>query len=76
MTHILLVDDNIFHREGVQRYLTGQGYTVHEAGDETRAWGLAQKTSFGAAVVDISLPPTQSPPFAPSIVLASASPVS
>jgi len=67
MTHILLVDDNVFHREGVRLYLTGQGYTVHEAGDEARAWqlvtkSLAQTTPFAAAVVDISLPPDAATP--------------
>ncbi len=67
MSDLLLVDDHIFHREGVRLYLTGQGYTVHEAGDEAHAWelvtkSLAQTTPFAAAVVDISIPPDAQTP--------------
>jgi DNA-binding NarL/FixJ family response regulator len=62
MNQLLLVDDHIFHREGVRLYLTGQGYTVQEAGDEASAWQFAQTHPFDAAVVDISIPPDPQTP--------------
>lgn len=55
--HILLVDDNIFNREGMRLYLQREGFNVQEAGDEATAWGLASAQRFDAAIIDISIPP-------------------
>ncbi len=54
---ILVVDDNIFNRDGVRLYLSTKGFSVTVAGDEATAWDLVQKTVFQAAVIDISIPP-------------------
>ncbi len=54
---VLLVDDNVFNREGLRLYLQLQGFEVLEAGDEQSALALAVRTPFQAAVVDISIPP-------------------
>ena len=54
---VLLVDDNIFNREGLRLYLQREGFVVFEAGDEQSALGLAQRANVQAAVIDISIPP-------------------
>jgi len=59
---ILLVDDNVFNRDGIRLYLTRKGFNIQEAGDETTAWELAQNKAFAAAVVDISIPPDPDTP--------------
>lgn len=59
---ILLVDDNVFNRDGIRLYLTRKGFSIQEAGDETTAWRLAQNQAFVAAVVDISIPPDPDTP--------------
>jgi DNA-binding NarL/FixJ family response regulator len=55
--NILLVDDNVFNRDGIRLYLSRKGFDVQEAGDQATAWELAQSQFFIAAVVDISIPP-------------------
>jgi len=59
---ILLVDDNVFNRDGIQLYLSSKGFNIYEAGDEATAWELAQNQEFTAAVVDISIPPDPETP--------------
>lgn len=59
---ILLVDDNVFNRDGIRLYLSRKGFDIHEAGDEFTAWKLAQNQQFTAAVVDISIPPDPETP--------------
>lgn len=59
---ILLVDDNVFNRDGIQLYLSSKGFTIQKAGDEATAWELAQNQHFTAAVVDISIPPDPETP--------------
>jgi DNA-binding NarL/FixJ family response regulator len=54
---VLLVDDNIFNREGLRLYLQLEGFVVLEAGDEQAALELAERANVQAAVVDISIPP-------------------
>lgn len=54
---ILLVDDDVFNRDGVRLYLTREGFEVWEAGDEETAWQLAAARTPNAALVDISIPP-------------------
>jgi DNA-binding NarL/FixJ family response regulator len=59
MPTLLLVDDDVFNREGIRMYLTSEKYEVREAGDSETAWQLASAGSpgtFDAAVVDISIP--------------------
>lgn len=57
MPKVLLVDDDVFNREGIRLYLSGQGWQVADAGDEAAGWALAQTGGFDAAVLDISIPP-------------------
>jgi DNA-binding NarL/FixJ family response regulator len=59
---ILLVDDNVFNRDGVRLYLSRKDFDILEAGDEATAWQLAQDHTFIAAVVDISIPPDPETP--------------
>ena len=59
---ILLVDDNVFNRDGIRLYLSRKGFNIQEAGDEATAWGLAKNQSFTVAVVDISIPPNPETP--------------
>ena len=59
---ILLVDDNVFNRDGIRLYLSRKGFNIQEAGDEATAWELAEHQDFVAAVVDISIPPDSDTP--------------
>jgi DNA-binding NarL/FixJ family response regulator len=59
---LLLVDDNLFNREGLQLYLQREGFTVYEAGDLKSAWDTATRTALHAAVIDISIPPDDQTP--------------
>jgi DNA-binding NarL/FixJ family response regulator len=59
---VLLVDDDVFNREGMRLYLNREGLDVVEAGDEATAWDLAQTQSLDAAVIDISIPPDSHSP--------------
>jgi DNA-binding NarL/FixJ family response regulator len=59
---VLLVDDNIFNREGLRLYLQREGFVVFEAGDERTALELAERVAMQAAVIDISIPPDASTP--------------
>ncbi|MBI4630976.1 MAG: response regulator transcription factor [Chloroflexi bacterium] len=55
---ILLVDDDVFNREGIRLYLHSKGAEVVEAGDEATAWSLTESASPDVAVLDISIPPS------------------
>lgn len=60
MAALLLVDDDLFNREGIRLYLKSENFDVHEAGDAETAWQLvagAPAETFAVAVVDISIPP-------------------
>jgi DNA-binding NarL/FixJ family response regulator len=59
---ILLVDDNVFNRDGIRLYLSRKGFSIYEAGDEATAWELAQNLFFTASVVDICIPPDPETP--------------
>ena len=55
---ILIVDDDVFMRDGLRMNLTGKGFEVQEAGDEASAWTLASREPApDVAVIDISIPP-------------------
>jgi CheY-like chemotaxis protein len=54
---LLLVDDDVFNREGLRLYLEREGFRLLEAGDEASAWALALGQPPDVAVVDISIPP-------------------
>jgi len=54
---VLLVDDDVFNRDGMRLYLTHEGLEILEAGDEAGAWALALAQAPDAAVIDISIPP-------------------
>jgi two-component system, NarL family, nitrate/nitrite response regulator NarL len=58
----LLVDDNIFNREGLRLYLQHEGFVVLEAGNQRTALELAERTPVQAAVIDISIPPDADTP--------------
>ena len=53
---ILIVDDNVFAREGMAIYLRRKGYASQEAGDTASALKLAKRQQFMAAIVDIVMP--------------------
>lgn len=53
---VLVVDDDLFNREGVRLYLSRSGYRVHEAGDVETAWQQAAEHQPDVAVIDIALP--------------------
>jgi DNA-binding NarL/FixJ family response regulator len=59
---VLLVDDDVFNREGMRLYLEREGLDIVEAGDEATAWELAQTQALDAAVIDISIPPNDHSP--------------
>ena len=62
---LLLVDDDVFNREGVRLYLRREGLEILEAGDEESAWQIAQAQPLDAAIVDISLPTNAQTPLRP-----------
>ncbi len=53
---ILVVDDNMFNREGVVMFLRSRGLDTFEAADEASAYRSAQAHRPRAAVVDIVIP--------------------
>ncbi len=53
---ILVVDDNMFNREGVVMFLRSRGLETFEAADEATAYRSAQTYKPRAAVVDIVIP--------------------
>ena len=59
---ILLVDDDVFNREGIRLYLHSQGAEVVEAGDVATAWSLTESAAPDVAVLDISIPPSPDSP--------------
>jgi DNA-binding NarL/FixJ family response regulator len=58
----LLVDDNLFNRKGISRYLKRKQFLVLEAGDEATAWQLATTQFPAMAVIDISIPASANEP--------------
>jgi two-component system nitrate/nitrite response regulator NarL len=61
-TKVLVVDDDVFNREGMRLYLGQAGLDIVEASDEATAWNLARVQTLDAAVVDISIPPDSHSP--------------
>jgi CheY-like chemotaxis protein len=59
---VLLVDDNLFNRKGISRYLKRKQFLVLEAGDEATAWQLATTQFPAMAVIDISIPASANEP--------------
>lgn len=57
-TKLLVVDDNVFNRRGMHRYLKQKGFRVLEAGDEATGWQIAIAHTPAAAIIDISIPPS------------------
>lgn len=53
---VLVVDDNMFNREGVVMFLRSRGLTTYEAEDEATAFRTAQAYAPRAAVIDIVIP--------------------
>lgn len=56
LPHILLVDDEASIREPLAEYLTGQGFTVTEASDASKARSEMRDTRYDLALVDIMMP--------------------
>ena len=59
---VLLVDDNLFNRKGISRYLKRKRFLILEAGDEATAWQLATTQLPAIAVIDISIPSSANEP--------------
>lgn len=59
---ILIVDDNVFVREGMAAYFARRGYETVEAGDGAAALALAGDGGCQAAVVDIVIPEKEGQP--------------
>jgi PAS domain S-box-containing protein len=55
-TSLLIVDDDPLVLETLQDILSEEGYDVHAVGRGIDALNAAQRTNFGAALVDIRLP--------------------
>jgi serine/threonine-protein kinase len=55
---VLVVEDNLFNRQGLVQYLHLKGYKPLEAGDAQTAVALVERERPDAAIVDIVLPPT------------------
>lgn len=55
-THILVVDDNPEIREIIQILLSGEGFTVSEAGDGTKALQMLREQEFDLIILDIMMP--------------------
>ena len=54
--HILIVEDDIEIREGVQIYLQSQGYEVFQAADGIEGLEIIEKEDIHLAIVDIMMP--------------------
>ena len=54
--HILAVDDNPEIREIIQILLTGEGFTVDEAGDGEQALALLNEHTYDLIILDIMMP--------------------
>ena len=55
---VLVVDDDGFMRDGLSINLSGKGYQVLQAGDESTGWAVAMSDPApDVAVIDISIPP-------------------
>lgn len=55
-TKILLVEDDVFSRDGIGRYLREQGFDVCEADNAKTAWQMALHEKPAAAILDIVIP--------------------
>lgn len=53
---VLVVDDDVFNREGLRLYLEESGYEVYEAADVAAAKEVAKEKSPNVAIVDIVMP--------------------
>ena len=56
MARILVVEDDVIHREMVSRYLELAGYQVIAAGDGKQAVALSRSESPDLILMDLSLP--------------------
>ncbi len=54
---ILVVDDNLYSREGLRASLQGEGYSVETAADSWEAIKTIKDRHFDVAIVDLDLPP-------------------
>jgi DNA-binding NarL/FixJ family response regulator len=59
---ILVVEDNVFNRQGVCWYLQQQGFRVLTAGDAQTAWETAVSHQPAAVIIDVVIPPTPDNP--------------
>jgi DNA-binding NarL/FixJ family response regulator len=66
MTTVLIVEDHVFTRRGLGRFLEAQGLKVLEAGDEATALALASQHRPEAAIVDIVIPEAPGGPERPT----------
>ncbi len=54
--HILIVEDDSAIRQGVEIYLTNQGYTVFQAKDGKEGLEIVERETIHLAIVDIMMP--------------------
>ncbi len=53
---ILVVDEDLNSREGLRRWLVGDGHVVETAGDGWQAIRKMKESSFEIAIIDLDLP--------------------
>lgn len=53
---ILIIDDDIFNRDGLRLYLKHQGFEILEAGDAATAYQVATAQQPDVAIIDIVIP--------------------
>ena len=56
MNHVLIVEDDKEIREGVEIYLTSQGYVVFQAADGVEGLEVIEKEEIHLAIVDVMMP--------------------
>jgi len=54
---ILVVDDDLYSREGLRVSLQGEGYRVETAADSWQAIRIIKEHPFDIAIIDLDLPP-------------------
>jgi len=52
----VLVEDDVFSRDGVARYLRRKGFTIWEAGERETGWRLIEAKRPSVAIIDIVIP--------------------
>ena len=53
---ILVVDDELYIRDVISRWLTARGYECHTASNADEAWDMIESTPFSLVVTDIMMP--------------------